>query len=75
MAARRAQVTTYFTDENIDDWEIVKRSFGDAPDAVVLRKLVQDRANELRSQPKVDIADLLARIEALEEWRRSIDRK
>ncbi len=74
MAIRRAQVTTYFADDNIDDWDLVKQSFGDAPDAVILRKLVQDKARELRGQPQVELSDLLARIEALEEWRRSIDR-
>ena len=50
MAASRTQVSTYFTDDQLDDWLTVKEHYGEAStDAAVLRQMVHEKAIEIRT--------------------------
>lgn len=71
-AIRRAQLTTYFGESHIDLWNELKCFYDGKSDAEIIRVLIENEIQRIRSQPQVDIVDLLARVEALEEWRRSL---
>jgi hypothetical protein len=70
-SAFRVQLTTYLNKEQYDKWQKVKASRDESlSDAVILRNLIESEYDRLTDEPSV-IADLLARVKALEDWKSS----
>lgn len=65
MATIRVQLTTYLSsDEQVTDWETVKKHFEGVPDAAVLRELIRSKA--------IDIGRGATKRQAIDEIRQEV---